>query len=159
MILVTVGTHDQQFDRLLAGMDELTPALDSDVVAQVGHSGYRPENMEWFDFVSESEITEYYREADIVVGHAGAGTILTALSHEKPLVVMPRRKAHGEHLDDHQLELANELQTRGAIFVVETRDELSSAVEDALAKSGTTTEGSGELVQYFSNELEPMLDR
>ncbi|MDS0280789.1 glycosyltransferase [Haloarcula onubensis] len=157
MIFGTVGTHDQPFDRLLSGLDELAHQYDG-VVAQVGHSTYRPENMEWFDFVSESEINDYYRNASVVVGHAGAGTILTALSYGKPLVLMPRRKQYDEHLDDHQLELTDALRDRDGVFVAETTDELDAAIDDALAHTQTTTASSGELATYLSANIDRMVD-
>lgn len=156
MIFVTVGTHDQSFDRLLTGMDELATEYDEEVVAQVGHSEYEPKKMEWFDFVSESEINGYYDQASVVVGHAGAGTILTVLSYENPLVLMPRRKEHGEHLDDHQLELTEALQDKDGIFVVFETDELPSAIDEALGYPETTESSTGELVQYFSDNIEEM---
>lgn len=159
VIFVTVGTHDQSFERLLAAMDELASEYDESVVAQVGHSEYEPERMEWFDFVSESEINDYYQDASVVVGHAGAGTILTALSYEKPLILMPRLEEEGEHLDDHQLELTDALRERNGIFVADTVGDLQGAIDDALDHSKTIDQSSGDLVEYFSDNLERMVGR
>jgi UDP-N-acetylglucosamine transferase subunit ALG13 len=100
----------------------------------------------------------YRHNASVVVGHAGAGTILTTLAHGTPLVVMPRRAAHGEHLDDHQLELAGQLDGRDGVFVAEGPDELESALERGLAESGTGTQTSGDLVEHFAGTLEEMVE-
>lgn len=159
MIFVTVGTHDQQFDRLLSEMDLLSPQLDEEVVAQTGHSSYHPSNMEWFDFVSEAKVNDYYENASVIVGHAGAGTILTALSYEKPLVLVPRRKEHGEHLDDHQLELTGALQNQDGVFVVESSDNLATAIDSALGYTGSVdARPTGGLVQYFADEIDGMVN-
>lgn len=157
MIFVTVGTHDQSFDRLLSGMDDLEPTFDQEVVAQVGHSEYRPQNMEWFEFVSEAEINEFYRRASVVVGHAGAGTILTALSYENSLVLMPRRTEHGEHLDDHQLELTAALKERDGVFIAEDTESLEAGVSAGLEHVETSASSDGELVQHFAENLEDIV--
>ncbi|MXR40764.1 beta-1,4-galactosyltransferase [Halobaculum sp. WSA2] len=157
MIFGTVGTHDQSFNRLLAGLDELADDYD-EIVAQVGHSTYRPEHIQWFDFVSESKINEYYQNASVVVGHAGAGTILTALSYRKPLVLMPRRKQYDEHLDNHQLELTEALRDRDDVFVVANVDDLKGAIDKALAHTPTTSESAGELATYLSANIDQMVD-
>ncbi|GAB3411265.1 hypothetical protein GCM10027435_02690 [Haloparvum alkalitolerans] len=157
MIFGTVGTHDQPFNRLLSGLDEIADEYDK-VVTQVGHSTYRPKNMEWFDFVAESEINNYYRNASVIVGHAGAGTILTALSYGKPIVLMPRRKQYDEHIDDHQLELTAALREREGVFIVKMADELKAAIDDALAYTQTKTTSSGELVTYLSANIERLVD-
>jgi UDP-N-acetylglucosamine transferase subunit ALG13 len=77
------------------------------------------------------------RGADVVVAHAGVGTALAAFEVGKQPVLVPRRLAHGEHVDDHQIQIAGELGTRGLALSVEagalTLDHLLSAASSRVA--------------------------
>jgi UDP-N-acetylglucosamine transferase subunit ALG13 len=107
VIFVTVGTQ-LAFDRLITAVDEWAGATDtSDVFAQIGPTRLEPRHIEHARFVSPDECGERMRSATAIVAHAGIGTILTALEIGKPLIVMPRRAALGEHRNDHQLATAH----------------------------------------------------
>ena len=106
MIFVTVGSV-LPFDRLIRAVDEWAASRNrSDVFAQVGRSRYRPRKIAYTSLLVPWEFRRRVVEADLVVAHAGVGTILTALELEKPLLVMPRRAALREHTSDHQVEMA-----------------------------------------------------
>jgi UDP-N-acetylglucosamine transferase subunit ALG13 len=158
MMFLTVGTGPQGFDRLVSGVDVIAPAFEEPIVAQIGRTEYVPDNLEWFRFTSEDRIHELYRTATAVVSHAGAGTILTAFSYEKPVVVVPRRVEYGEHNDDHQLELANALEERPDVFVVTDTDSLRPAIERARSRPGGSAGGEESLVRFlrrYLGDLEP----
>ena len=72
--------------------------------------------------IPERELTQAIREADVLVAHAGVGTALAALEVGKCPVLVPRRVAHGEHVDDHQTQIAGELGNRGLALSVEAND-------------------------------------
>lgn len=111
MIFVTVGT-DGPFDRLIGAVDRWAGESGrSDVVAQIGRTKLRPQFMRWYEFLEPPQFQEYFASAEFVIGHAGMGTILSALRFEKPLLVMPRRAALGEQRNEHQLATARRLQT------------------------------------------------
>lgn len=158
MMFVTVGTGPDGYDRLLRGVDDVAPEFDEPIRAQIGGGNYIPENIDWFRFTSEEEIQDLYRTATVVIAHAGAGTVLTALSYETPLVLLPRREKHGEHNDDHQMELANALRDRPDVFVVLTTDELKSAIDRARSYSGESTvqKGGDSLVRFLSGYLDKL---
>lgn len=118
MILVTVGTHSQSFERLVRSMDELADALEERVVIQYGSSQYRPRFSEGFDFASSQEMERLTGQARVVVCHAAAGSILMALQYSRPIIAVPRLKRYGEHMDDHQLQLARALEAQGMAQVV-----------------------------------------
>jgi UDP-N-acetylglucosamine transferase subunit ALG13 len=118
MILVTVGTHPQGFERLVQPMDELAAELGERVVIQYGSSRYRPRSAEGFDFTSSQEMERLTGQARVVVCHAAAGSILLALRYSRPVVAVPRLKRYGEVVDDHQLQLARALEARGQAQVV-----------------------------------------
>ena len=123
MIFVTVGTHTDGFSRLVQAMDAIAEQGNEEVVMQIGATSYEPRAARWFRFVSQQEIDELCREARVIVSHAGAGSIISALQYGKPLIVMPRLHRYGEHMDDHQTELATALARTGSILVAyETKD-------------------------------------
>lgn len=153
MILVIVGSLHLHFDRLLKKMDEIAPVLNEKVVMQTGSSDYEPKNVEWFHFESEERIEELYDECDIIVCHAGAGTILNGLIRDKPVVMVPRRKMYNEVTNDHQLMLASKIESMGRGITVLDVEELESAVRQALKESLMPFEKDRSLVDYLSGRL------
>ncbi len=145
MILVTVGT-DGPFDRLINAMDQWTAEQGrTDVVAQIGRTTLRPQHMRWYEFLEPPQFREYFSSADLIVAHAGMGTILSALRYEKPLLVMPRRASLGEQRNEHQLATANRLLQLGKINVAFDENQLRARLADpsamhALSKTGAYAE-------------------
>ena len=88
MILVTVGTHPQGFDRLVRAMDEVAAKLAEPVIIQRGSSIYQPQHANSFEFTVSEQMRQLTQEARIIVAHAAAGTIILALCAGKPLVVV-----------------------------------------------------------------------
>jgi UDP-N-acetylglucosamine transferase subunit ALG13 len=131
-IFVTVGTHPQPFNRLLAEMERLVESkrLKASVFAQTGNSSFTPK-FGFKRFLGEAEFEERFAWADIVVGHGGAGTIINAMRFNKKLVVVPRLQQFGEHTNDHQLDLAEALETQGKCIAVHKIRELGNAIERA----------------------------
>ena len=124
MIFVTVGTQ-LAFDRLISAVDEWAGAAPGrDVFAQVGPSKVRPRHIDYAPFISPEECNKRMRAADAIVAHAGMGTILTALEIGKPLLVMPRRAALGEHRNEHQLATARRFAELGKLRVAFEEGEL-----------------------------------
>ena len=128
MIFVTVGGM-RGFERLVCQMDLIAGELEEQVMMQIGSTDYEPRNCDYFRFMSRNDMEKLYADARVVVCHAGTGSILTALEHNKPLVLVPRLRKYGEVFDDHQLEIASEMQSRG-ITVVYDISNLQSAVEN-----------------------------
>ena len=132
MIFVTVGMHTQGFERLIKKMDEIAGNLNEEVVIQKGHTKYAPKNATYFDFALEDEIKELCRKARVVVTH-GAMLIIDALEQGTPVIAVPRLKRYGEHIDDHQLYLVQELEKEQKVVAVYDINKL----EPALAGLGT----------------------
>ena len=109
MIFVTVGGQ-LPFDRLVRAVDEWAKERGrDDVFAQIGASENPPAHIQWERFLSPPEFKARARDADVIIAHAGMGSILTALELGKPIVVMPRRAHLGEHRNDHQWATMNHL--------------------------------------------------
>ncbi len=130
LIFVTVGTHNQDFTRLVKEMDEIAGKIDEKVVIQTGHTRYVPQNCEHFVFGSRKELGRLNKEARIIITHGGAGSIIFALQFHKPTVVVPRLKRFGEHINDHQLELTTELEAGGKIVGVYDIEDLGKRIEE-----------------------------
>jgi UDP-N-acetylglucosamine transferase subunit ALG13 len=116
MIYVTVGNHDQPFDRLIMEMDRLAQKFP-DVRMQIGCGVYVPQIAKWERFFPLAEAEGLIARASVVVAHAGIGTIISARKAGTPLIICPRRKGRGEHFNDHQLEICRELIARPKPFL------------------------------------------
>jgi UDP-N-acetylglucosamine transferase subunit ALG13 len=127
MIVVTVGTHEQPFDRLVRAAAAL--GGDEPVVVQYGTSRERHGKGEWFDYLSFDELAAYAKEARVFVCHAGVGSIVLARRFGHRPIVVPRRHHLGEHVDDHQLSLATRLDQAGVVTVLEDEEWLPTVVD------------------------------
>jgi beta-1,4-N-acetylglucosaminyltransferase len=106
MILVTVGLHNQGFDRLIRAADELSQQIDEKMYIQYGSSNYVPLHTECSRWTTSLQMKQLTEDARIVITHAASGTVILALNLAKPLIVVPRTRRFREHIDDHQLQLA-----------------------------------------------------
>ena len=128
MIFVTVGMHTKGFDRLLKKMDEIALSLGEEVVMQIGHTSFRPQNAKWFDFTTEAGIKEWCKKARVVVTQP-AMSILDAQEQGTPVVVVPRLKKYNEVINDHQLDFARHLEKEGKVIAVYDVDKLEEALQ------------------------------
>jgi UDP-N-acetylglucosamine transferase subunit ALG13 len=156
MIFVSVGTHEAPFDRMLRAVCEL--GLDEQLVIQYGPSAFRCEGAIQAEYLSFDEVVEYIREARAVVMHAGVGSVMISLANGKRPVVMARLHQHGEHVDDHQLELARRLESHGLVTLVEEPTELAAALADGAEPAGQMSDIpwlGDDLGDYLAGLLKP----
>ena len=133
MIFVTVGTHEQPFNRLIEEVDRLKKEriIEDDVVIQKGYSTFEPQNCTSFDLIGYEEMDRYMREARIVITHGGPASFLAPLALKKIPIVVPRQKKFNEHVNDHQLEFCREVEKRlNNIIVVEDIAQLGKDIND-----------------------------
>lgn len=123
MILLTVGSQ-LPFDRLVRALDAIAPELERDIFAQIGNSGYTPQNMRYEKFVDSGRMTQLVAEASVIVCHAGIGSIISAQKNLKPAIIFPRLAKFGEHRNDHQLATARHLGVLPGIYFASTGAEL-----------------------------------
>lgn len=128
MILVLTGTSSWDFSRLIKEMDRIAGILKEEVVMQISQSDYHPINTCFFNTVSNEELDRLLSESRIVISHAGIGSIVSAIKHKKPLILVPRRKIFGEHFDDHQIDIAKEVEKKSSIKVIWDIEELESTI-------------------------------
>lgn len=129
MIFLTIGTQFN-FDRLIRIVDKWAkenPSLE--IFAQIGHSEYQPINFGYKDFLSPEEFDNKFAEADLIISHAGTGTIMKALLMEKPIVVFPRDAKAGEHRNDHQLATVKSFKKMFNLEIACTEEQLMSKMD------------------------------
>lgn len=123
-IFVTLGTiRPYRFDALVERVRHVIPA-DVEVVWQVGVTSRNDLSGRAFDHMSVDEMRQEIRSADVVVSHSGVGSALEILAAGKVPILVPRRSLRGEHVDDHQEQIASALHGRGLAIMVEA-DKLS----------------------------------
>lgn len=155
MIFVTVGTHEQAFDRLLIKIDELIEKgiIKEEVIIQKGYSTYSPKKAKSFKMISGTQMEKYMREARIVITHGGPSSFISALRIGKFPIVVPRQKQFKEHVNDHQLIFCKQLVDRGyPIFVIEDINDLEKVIVnfDSIVSSKTVFVSNNE---KFNNQL------
>lgn len=120
LIFVTVGTHEQQFDRVVKEIDELKKngVIKEDVFIQTGYCTYKPACCEYKDVISYDEMDHYTKKARIVITHGGPGSIFQAIQYGKKPIVVPRNPEFDEHVDDHQIKFTKRMHNNGRIDLV-----------------------------------------
>ena len=140
---VSVGNATQPFPRLLDGVAAIASDLPQPVFVQSGSTPFHAEGCQAARFLTMSEFEIRVGQSTLLITHAGAGSVITALQAGKVAVVMPRRVADGEVIDDHQVEFARELAAAGRIVVADEATDLLSAAREALARQdGAHRDGS-----------------
>jgi len=117
MIFVTVGTSSWDFKRLIINMDSIARDINDEVTMQIGYSSYEPKNAKFFRLAEKEVIEEYYKNSNLIVTHGGIGSIINALTNDKKIIVMPRKRKYGEIIDDHQEQLCLRLEKENKIVV------------------------------------------
>jgi UDP-N-acetylglucosamine transferase subunit ALG13 len=135
MIFVTIGSLFP-FDRLIEITDRLAAAMpEQRFFAQIGESTYEPRHMDFARRLNRPEFTRHVAESDLIIAHAGMGSVITALEAGKPIIIVPRILELGEHTTDHQMATARWLQGRPGIHVVMNDADLGAAVAEAIRQS------------------------
>ncbi len=122
MILVTLGTQDKEFSRLLKQIDKEISigTIKEKVIVQAGYTKYQSDNMEIFDLVSPEKLSELTSQARIIITHGGAGSILDGIKKGKIVIAAARLKKYKEHTNDHQKQIIKEFTDKG--YILELRD-------------------------------------
>lgn len=158
MIFVTVGTHEQQFNRLVAFMDKWAEFHDEEVVIQTGFSTYKPKKARWQKLFSFKEMDELVNGARIVITHGGPSSFIAPLRIGKIPIVIPRQKEYDEHINNHQVRFCKQVAERnGNIYVVNQIEELSDLLENYDARIKDMKADSNNNNEKFCQELEKIV--
>ena len=162
MIFVTVGTHEQPFDRLLKCIDKMIDdgKIKEEVICQKGFTDYVPKNYEAKKLIPYDEMQKNIEMARIVVTHGGPASFLDPLKYGKIPVVVPRKKEFNEHVNNHQVDFSKEVEKRMKnIIVVETKEELIDSIinYEKIVKKMNRNKNSNNI--EFNKKLEEEIEK
>lgn len=158
MILVTLGTQDKVFTRLLDAIQEQIDKgnIQDKVVVQAGFTKYKSKDMEIFDLIDRDKFQSLIEECDLLITHGGVGSILTGLKKGKKVIVCPRLAKYKEHINDHQVQIVNNFYQEGYILKYMEGDDLEKLIKEAKKfspkKYTSNTENIVNLISKFIAE-------
>ena len=154
MIVLTVGGQ-LPFDRLVAMADKAVGASGEGGFAQIGAGDVIPAHMDHARFLPKDAFFARARAARLLIGHAGIGTILTALEAGKPLLMMARQAALGEHRNDHQRATLVRFAEVPGIYPFAAASELAELLvrKDLVAPGAEPSPARARLCQFLAAEL------
>lgn len=158
MIFVCIGSRDYQFNRLLKALDELVESgeVQEEIFAQIGQSQYVPKHYAWQRYLDADTFRKHLENTDLLISHAGVGTLLSALKLGKTVIAVPRYVRFGEHIDDHQTQIADVLSGEGYLYQVKDIADLGKTIvlakEKPLSKRYNRVSHIGTLIKEFIGE-------
>lgn len=161
MIFVTVGTHEQPFNRLVKAVDELKRdgVITEDVFMQTGFSTYEPKYCQWSKLIPYQQMIKNVEDARIVITHGGPASFIMPLQIGKTPIVVPRQHRFDEHVNDHQVEFARNVAERmGIIIPVEDISKLGDVIEHYDEIVAKMDHGMSSNNEKFCEELENIVN-
>jgi len=165
MIFVTVGTHEQQFNRLIQEVDRLKGEniIKEDVFIQTGFSTYEPQNCKWSKLIPYKEMQRLNKEARIVITHGGPASFITPLQLGKIPIVVPRQSQFDEHVNDHQVDFSKAVLERNrniiAVFDIEDLEEKIINYDKIVKQMNkTTTSNNKKFCEAFEKEVKKVFE-
>ncbi len=139
MIFVTLGSQ-LPFDRLLRAVDNSAHLIPgTEIIVQTERGNYHPVHVTPVPFITPALFRKYMQDAELVISHAGIGTILAAGEMQKKLILFPRFGSLNETRNDHQIATCKRMAEKYALNVAYNEEELAKLIN-----------------QYTANELLPM---
>lgn len=160
MIFVTVGTHEQPFNRLVEYMDNLKRdgLIDEEIIIQTGYSTYEPKYCVGKKLYPYQQMIKLVMEARIVITHGGPSSFIMPLQFGKVPLVVPRQKKYEEHVNDHQVDFANEVSKRmGTIITVMDIYNLENVIQNYEEIIKDMNGGSSSNNEKFCTEFEKIV--
>ena len=131
MILVLLGTQNNSFIRLLEAIqDNINKKIITDkVIVQAGFTKFDSKDMKIFSMVNKNEFSKLQDEADLIITHAGVGSIISSLEKGKKVIVVPRLKRYNEHVNNHQIQIAKKFKQKGYVKYVINAKNLGKVIK------------------------------
>ena len=163
MIFVTVGTHEQQFNRLIEEVDNLKRdgIIKEDVIIQSGFSTYEPKYCKSSKLIPYEDMIKYSKEASIVISHGGPASFITPLQFGKIPVVVPRQLQFNEHVNDHQLDFTKAVEEKfnniiGVYDISDLKDKIINYKEITKKMKSNNSSNNGKFCELLENVVEKM---
>ena len=131
MILVLLGTQNNQFKRLLQEIEKCIDngIINQRVVVQAGFTKFSSDKMNIFDLKPKEVIDNLVDEAEFIITHGGVGSIIMALKKNKKVIAVPRLSEFSEHVNNHQRQIVEIFNEKGYILGVQNMEDLSEAIK------------------------------
>ena len=157
MILVTLGTQDKSFTRLLDAIQKQIDLgnIKDKVIVQAGCTKYNSKDMQILDLIPYDEFEKYIKECDLLITHGGVGSIITGLKNKKKVIAAARLTKYKEHTNDHQLQIIKHRSVSGYILPLDNFDELDKVL--ALSKTfkpKTYKSNTSNMIKLISNYID-----
>ncbi|PEH05970.1 glycosyltransferase [Lactobacillus sp. UMNPBX4] len=162
MIFVTVGTHEQPFNRLIKKVDDLVANgnIKEKVIVQTGFSTYIPEYCEAHKMMSFEEMQVALKDARIVITHGGPSSFIEALQFGKVPIVVPRQEQFHEHVNNHQVDFTKLIAKRmNNIIPVYDINDLGQTIDNYGQIAKTKNAGESSNNKQFNEKLEVIIER
>lgn len=132
MILVTLGTQDKDFSRLLKAIDKLIDkkVIKEKVIVQAGYTKYKSKNMQIFDLIDQEELENLTDKCSLLITHGGVGSILMGIKKNKKIIAAARLSKYKEHTNDHQKEIIKEFVKDGYIKELKNFNKLEEVIKE-----------------------------
>lgn len=133
MILITLGTQDKQFYRLLEAVQKQidNKVIEDEVIVQAGcSSDFKSKDMKIFDLIPMDEFDKLIEKCDILITHGGVGSIITGLKNNKKVIAAARLEKYKEHVNDHQLQIIHNFEKLSYIKALNNFDELGEIIQN-----------------------------
>ena len=157
MIFVTVGTHEQQFDRLLKEVDRLKKEnlIQDEVFIQTGYSNHVPKYCKWEKIISFEKMNQLIEGSDIIITHGGPATFMGVIAKGKVPIVVPRQKKFGEHVNDHQMDFVEKVLNIYNLTVITNINDLMACISKTNEQQSTDLKTNNNL---FMENFIDMID-
>lgn len=164
MIFVSLGTQDKPFNRIIDYVISLKENLkeikSEKIIIQLGQTKLLKsdierikslENIIIYDMLKPEKMKDIIKDSDIIITHAGVGTIMECLEMGKEIIVVPRKVENLEHVNNHQEEIAFEMEKKGFLTKVDTYEELENKIMMLVKDKDTNDDKSMNKKKYISN--------
>jgi UDP-N-acetylglucosamine transferase subunit ALG13 len=151
MIFITVGTHDQEFTRLVKRIDKIAPKINEEIIIQRGFTKYVPKNCKSFRF--EPSLEKYYKKARLVIIHGASSVWEFAYNYKKPLIIVPRQYKFNEHINDHQVDFAKSFSQKTGIRYILDIEGITSGLLKKYKKKARIKDTNLKKIQNFMKKV------
>lgn len=133
MILVTLGTQDKSFVRLLEALEKQCESglIQDEIIVQSGYTKFDSKHMKLIPYFSQDELDQYRQKAECIITHGGVGSILDGCRYGKKIIGVARLKEYKEHINDHQIEICEQFSKDGYILYAENLEDIHRLIEQS----------------------------
>ena len=153
MILVTLGTQDKPFKRLIKAVEKQVELgnIKDEVIVQSGCTKYKSDKMKVVNYIPMKDFSKLMKEADFLITHAGVASIIEGLKAGKKIIAVARKSEYGEHVNNHQEQILENFGEKGFIIPLYEMDKMDEALKKVKDFQVKEFKGNNE---KFLNELQ-----